>query len=342
MQTSQQPAEQAPEQSSPQPMQQASQQPWIAGFWRRIAALFIDAIILAIFGAGLALFFKEQFVQWGSWAMLLGFVVSFGYFSVMNSRLFAGQTLGKQAMNIRVVDESNQTLSLPRAMLRYLPLGIPAYLNGLPIGGDDASSFIIYPLSLIVIGGMFTIVYLYLFNRRTRQTLHDLVVGSYVVNCEVQQASVQTVWRPHYYALLCIGVLSLLVPAMVTSMVDMQEFDNLTVAQNAINSNKHVRYASVFSGSSTFTSSESGERTSHYIDSQAYMFENIVEDNYIAQQLAKSLVASYPESRDKDVIRVTMSYGYDIGIWSSWYNYTHSFNPIDIVSQLEQDNDAAK
>jgi hypothetical protein len=30
---------------------------------------------------------------------------------------------------------------------------------------------------------------------------------------------------------------------------------------------------------------------------------------------------------NKDALRISLTYGYDIGIWSQWSNYTHDFNP---------------
>jgi hypothetical protein len=41
-------------------------------------------------------------------------------------------------------------------------------------------------LSIVVIGGMLVIAYLYVFNRRTRQSLHDLCVQSYVVRASAE------------------------------------------------------------------------------------------------------------------------------------------------------------
>jgi uncharacterized RDD family membrane protein YckC len=95
------------------------QDKWICGFWRRIGALFIDSLVLGILGSVIGLFLEDTFVQLGGWGRLIGFAVSITYFGVMNSSLSNGQTIGKKILNIRVVDSSNSTISLPKSFVRY-------------------------------------------------------------------------------------------------------------------------------------------------------------------------------------------------------------------------------
>ncbi|MDL2425325.1 hypothetical protein M2C68_22520, partial [Pseudomonas sp. BAgro211] len=72
-------------------------------------------------------------------------------------------------------------LSLPQSLLRYSVLGIPFFLNGAPFDETVLLSPMRYGLSLLIFGGMFSILYLYVFNRHGRRSLHDLAVGSSVV-----------------------------------------------------------------------------------------------------------------------------------------------------------------
>ncbi|WP_413701976.1 RDD family protein [Psychromonas sp. KJ10-10] len=66
------------------------QEKWICGFWRRIGALFIDTLVLGIFGYIVGLFLEDTFVQIGGWGRLIGFAVSISYFGIMNSALSNG------------------------------------------------------------------------------------------------------------------------------------------------------------------------------------------------------------------------------------------------------------
>ena len=85
-----------------------------AGFWRRFAALFIDGLILAIPNAVLILLLDDQVAQ------LLNLLVAIGYFSYFEGGP-AGQTLGKRALGIRVIDlRAGGTIGHGRAVVRYL------------------------------------------------------------------------------------------------------------------------------------------------------------------------------------------------------------------------------
>ncbi len=103
-------------------MAEELQQYWIANFWRRVGALFIDTLILGVVGFLLGLAFESTFVQIGGWGRFIGFVIALVYFGVMNSKLTDGQTIGKRLLNLRVVDSENKTISLVRSTLRYIVL----------------------------------------------------------------------------------------------------------------------------------------------------------------------------------------------------------------------------
>ena len=47
----------------------------------------------------------------------------------------------------------------------------------------------------------------------------------------------------------------------------------------------------------------------------------------LANKLAKIHLERYPGATEKDAISVTISYGYDIGIASTWQNRNYSFSP---------------
>lgn len=306
------------------------QEKWICGFWRRIGALFIDTLVLGIFGYVVGLFLEDTFVQLGGWGRLIGFAVSITYFGVMNSSLSNGQTIGKKILNIKVVDSTNSTISLPKSFLRYSFLAVPFSLNGAQITNEALLSYLMYPLSFIIFGGIFSISYLYVFNRITRQSLHDLVVGTYVVNAEVSSEELISVWKPHLGVVAGLFIAAALVPAFTSDLAKSEPFKGLLATQEAINSNESVKYAGVTEGSSTFTSSDSGITTTTYVNTQAFLYKNNVDDSDTAKQLAQTIIKTYPESLNKNLIQVTLTYGYDIGIASKWNSYNHQFNPQEL------------
>ena len=102
---------------------------WIASFWRRIGALFIDALMLGIIGLVLGVVFEDAFVQIGVWGRLVGFGIALIYFGVMNSKLSEGQTVGKRLLKLRVVDYENKPISLANSGMRYSVLGTPFFFK---------------------------------------------------------------------------------------------------------------------------------------------------------------------------------------------------------------------
>lgn len=84
-----------------------------AGFWRRLAAWVIDAILLAIIGSILNLLTDRRGVE-GVISLLIGWV----YYAVMESSPRQA-TLGKMALSIVVTDINGRQLSFGRATGRY-------------------------------------------------------------------------------------------------------------------------------------------------------------------------------------------------------------------------------
>jgi len=303
---------------------------WISGFWRRIGALFIDTLILGFAGFALGQVLESTFVEIGAWGRLIGFAIALVYFGVMNSSISKGQTVGKKVLKIKVVDSSGEPISLARSFVRYSVLAIPFSLNGAHFTNEALLSYLIYPFSLIVFGGLFSILYLYIFNRVTRQSLHDLAVGTYVVNSGALNQGAGTVWKPHLIVVSVLFVAAAVIPVVTANIIPSQPFKDLLTTQEALNNNLGVTYASVSSGYTTFSSSSEGSKTTTYINAQVFLSEDNVSDVELARKLAKVVVSTYSDSTTKNVIQIILTYGYDIGIWAQWSNYTHSFNPAEL------------
>lgn len=304
---------------------------WISGFWRRIGAAFIDVIILFVVGLCLGLFFGDVFAQIGDWGKLVGFIIAILYFGVMNSYVTGGQTFGKMILNIKVVDAAGQVLTLPKSFLRYSVIGIPYFLNGLSGTEVLSESFLIYPFSMIVLGGLFSIAYLYVFNRMTRQSLHDLVVGSYVVNVNAPVQSVSPIWKPHFVIVGILCLLSAALPSFTNGILESQGLAGLRVTQAAINQHPAVRNSGVMVGSTTVLSSDSGNKTVTFVNVTAQLKKRtLVDSEDLARQFAKTLVDTFPEAKNKDVIHVTLIYGYNIGIASSTTRFSHRFDTAEL------------
>ncbi|MEC9260804.1 MAG: RDD family protein [Pseudomonadota bacterium] len=310
-------------------MTQQPDLPWISGFWRRIVALIVDSILLALGGFVLGVVLESAFIEMGGWSLLVGFFISLGYFGVMNSRYADGQTLGKRLLGIRVVDGNNQTISLGRSLLRYCVYGIPFALqiDFLPVG--EEFFWLMYPIGALLVGGSFSILYLYLFNRRTRQSLHDLVVGTYVVYAGAQQEEVRKVWTPHLVIVALFFILGGISPSFINILFSSGEFAQMLATRAALMQEPGVNTVGIMASSTSYYAdpAEQGNTSQKSVDLAVYIDSNRVEDMEYARELAEKVLVHYPDAMDKDVISVDLYYGYDIGIWSSWEVGSYELNP---------------
>jgi uncharacterized RDD family membrane protein YckC len=143
-----------------------------AGFWRRFWAIGIDTVIvllLALIG-GLSLLAVYPDMSFRA-AEIVGWLIVVAYFVIGNGR---GATLGKKSLGIKVIDTAGNPPGLQAGFIRsLLPEGagglryiLPAFLGWIPA--------VIFVVQLIDLLWM-------LWDDR-RQTLHDKMAGTYVVN----------------------------------------------------------------------------------------------------------------------------------------------------------------
>jgi uncharacterized RDD family membrane protein YckC len=120
-----------------------------AGFWQRFAAAFIDGILLGIVNIVLR---ATLGVAAGEG---LGLLVGLGYFGYLEGSP-SGQTIGKRALGIRVVDfNTGGPIGFGRALLRY----VARFLSAIAI----------------------FLGYFWMLWDKEKQTWHDKIAGDVVV-----------------------------------------------------------------------------------------------------------------------------------------------------------------
>lgn len=115
----------------------------LAGFWRRLAALLIDSILVGAVSGAVAAIVNgaaagDQTSLQG-WSSALGLVLGLLYFGILWSQ--RGQTLGYMALSIRLVRTDGSAVGILRAMARYLLVQlsfslclIPAIISAFMVG----------------------------------------------------------------------------------------------------------------------------------------------------------------------------------------------------------------
>jgi uncharacterized RDD family membrane protein YckC len=188
---------------------------YIAGFWRRLFSFLIDAFLISIpcflLGYGFYGFFSGS----SRWAAAIGLVVTLPYFGILGSSSGAGQTVGQRLTGVEVVDAQGNHLPLGKSLQRYSIL-----LVSLGLADAFLPAYMAWPLGMALVAT----IYLYLFNTRTRQSLHDLATGSFVVETHGTGAvEGRRLWLGHLAILGTLGLLGTIAAALLTRTVPMTE-----------------------------------------------------------------------------------------------------------------------
>ncbi len=120
-----------------------------AGFWRRFAAAFLDGLILGVIG-----FIVGVILGSDNAANVAGLLLGIAYYTYLEGS--TGQTLGKKALGIRVIDlKDGGSIGYGRAFIRY----IGRFVSGI----------------VLLLG------YLWMLWDKEKQTWHDKFANSVVV-----------------------------------------------------------------------------------------------------------------------------------------------------------------
>jgi uncharacterized RDD family membrane protein YckC len=303
----------------------------IAGFWRRIIAFCIDGLLLGALGAGIGLVAYDRLVALGDWGRAVGFVIALIYFGAMDSNLFGGQTLGKRLVGIKVVTSTGLPLRVSASTLRATIFCVPYFLNGAPMDAGAFTSWLSALLVFLVFGVGISIVYLPLFNRRTRQSLRDLAVGAYVVSAKAGGpiGDPGRIWPAHFGIVGLILVAALVLPFLGQRLANSEPFVALLSVQQGLQHEPSVRHATANIGVSKFVSSSRGDTTTHIFSSRIFLSKRVTDLNSLANRLARIILDRYPSAEKEDVIALSINYGYDIGIASAWRSQNFSFSPAE-------------
>ena len=296
----------------------------ISGFWPRVIASIIDGLLLFIVGSVCSLLIPDLLTQLGGWGPIIGFLVALAYFGILNSAIGKGQTIGKRLMDIQVVDRSDQYISLSRSLLRYTILGLPFFLGGslIPPSVIVSPNMITSPINNIIdfifLGFYGATVYLYVFNRQTRQSLHDLVVGTFVKEILSQQVY-GSIWRPHM-AVVGAWFVAVIGFSVATTDFSRQRLSpELLGVQHAIQASGQVHAATVNVVNSDYHPS------SFY--ASAILKRRPQDESAAARSIAATILRNYPEILEKSAITIYIMHGFDIGVATRWKSHSATRSP---------------
>jgi uncharacterized RDD family membrane protein YckC len=164
----------------------------VAPLEKRFVAAVVDVLLLGLVGSILGMLVGERIAPVGTAGRLWGLLLVVPYLGFFGSSASGGQTFGKTLLKLRVVDASGQPLSLARSTTRALVLATPWFFNGLRFPLPGASVFLLVAAASILVYGVLPAgLGTLLLGREARQGVHDLVVGSFVVEAADMGRSVE-------------------------------------------------------------------------------------------------------------------------------------------------------
>jgi uncharacterized RDD family membrane protein YckC len=306
----------------------------VAGFWRRVLAFVIDAFLTAIPCGVLGFVFHQFFTTYRADGILIGFVLTLLYFAILGSSVGAGQTLGHRITDLQVVDQQGNPITLKRSALRYSILLVPILLSSelVPTFARFGTNTAVDWLLSV---GEFAIVYLYVFDRSTRQSLHDLATKTYVVRI-VPSGPVEPrrFWPWHWMILAGTGLLVAAFSNGLTNNISQSgPFPNLVRVQKSILDSGKVQSASV----AVQKNWRNGQTTVGL--NVIVIWKGKPQDfEESAAQIAEIVLQTDAESAQRDFITITSHDGFSIGFAQYSYNKPESHGPADWRSKAQRRN----
>ncbi len=157
--------------------------PKLATRRNRFFAFWIDLLIISFVIRMSALALGDFYARLGGWGRVLGTLIALFYFGLGDSALFGGQTLGKLAMGMRVADKHCKSISVQKSFFRSFWLFLRFALDD-PSFSSSKYILILFLEGLVFYSISFLEFYFFIVNRDTRQSLHDLIAGTFVVEAE--------------------------------------------------------------------------------------------------------------------------------------------------------------
>ena len=313
----------------PPPSEQASQSPRrVASFWRRFFAFFIDGIIVAVLGFLIGLFFFDDLARLGPWARFVGFLILLPYFTLFESRIGDGQSIGKRLLGIKVVNSQGESISLEESLLRYSIFAIPVFLNSLALPITRTPWFINPLLAILIFGVGGSTLYLLIFNRNTRQGLHDLALGTYVVEAgQTGPVAMGNIWKFHWFILgSLVFVLILTATILERKIAGLGVFPQLLQDVGLVESMSGVQRA----GAQDLHQSNFGTNAhERFLVNTVFVTPESANGPAFADEVAKNILSNDRIAAQYDRLRIVITCGYDLGFASGWRSNSFVHTPAE-------------
>lgn len=316
----------------------------ITTFWVRIFAFALDSAILGITGFLLAIPLNGFFVSLGNEGIFVGFFISLLYFTIMNSNLAKGQTLGKRFLKIQSLDKNGNYLSISKSLVRTLILIIPFFFVNYQYPFLPPYSIVSTIISLFFFNCIIFIIVFYIFNKSSRQGLHDLAINSIVANTfrneepqEIKKANTSAFLYASAFVVFFIGI------AIFTGSRIKQNFPELNPIVQKLSEDKEVINASAKKGIKTTYLNK--EKTQYKFLTIDLSVSDLPSPNASAKtpetvlRAVENVITISPDINKPDSININLIKQYNIGIAKSLRSVSYSKTKEEWTAMLQNAED---
>lgn len=294
---------------------------------RRTFAFVIDSLLLGVTGLVVGAILSKQFAALGPWGRLLGFAIAVTYFGVTQSRIGGGQSPGMRILGLKLIHRDGSLLEPWPAMGRAALFCVAYFLSSLPAYLSGGNPWITGLVSMPLFAVYFSIAYLLVFNRKTHQSLHDLVVGAHVVKADNGPLALPAgpVWRGHaIIASASIVVMTVAGILFTLPIWSQNPFTSMIQLQQALTREPGVQNVTL-----AVNFYQSNGVTVPALRVNAIIDASVSQREAMAYRIARTALANYPDAQRLRSVTVTLSTGYDIGIATSFRSWNYSHPPAD-------------
>jgi uncharacterized RDD family membrane protein YckC len=276
--------------------------------WRRLMAFIVDLIITGLPLWAVGLVFFEAMSDLGNSGVLIGWAVVLAYFGYFDSALGDGRSPGKHATGIVVVGSDGTLLPPIRAVARAFVVTAPIFLTSLSVGTVNSVTTIL--VGLLGSALSCTTVYLTLFNRRTGQAWHDLLVGAVVLRAGRPLPVLPPIWRWHWAV-----VAAILLLGMWNAAVDLLsgEVDEGAVVAREVERLPFVRAAEVAAKGTTCDTCKD-RRTTKVVSVNVLLRRQPADRDAALRQVVDAVFASGHPIVNEGRLRVVFVRGFNFGV----------------------------
>jgi uncharacterized RDD family membrane protein YckC len=302
----------------------------VGALWRRFLAFLIDSLVVGFAGLVLGYFFFDLLMELGPAGRLVGYFVGFFYFAIPESSFGNGQSLGKRLMLLQIVDADGTPLSIERSTIRYTIFAIPWFVNllSLPISRTPSAWNVLSSLAVFGLGG--ATLYLMLFNRNTRQGIHDLAVGSYVAETGKDgPVTAHPTMKVHWFVAAGIVVLTAVAGIFAPVFPGRRPSPQLIKDAQQIEKLPGVHSANILQVSGYHAGAKDVSLLAEVRCTIATS-----DQEALANQVADSLITTDPAIDQYSTLRIVLIRGYDIGIAHSSFTEIFTDSPAHWRQQL--------